>query len=215
MTNDVHERVRLVIEADGTSERVSRYFAPPEPGVRGFAGRLFEQFGGGGDTPAVADGFTAEDLLAVEALSVSVPSDVAYELLYGPLHSELAAFLRDVPTDVDLGTPDAAEHLTAGAPAHTAWEILDRQPGIGWVTAGKLLARKRPRLLPVYDDVVRCVLGRPRGVWLELHETVSDPEIRNAIESLRPSSAEHVSTLRLLDVAIWMSHRTKHREGTC
>ena len=36
--------------------------------------------------------------------------------------------------------------------------------GIGFVTAGKLMARKRPRLIPVYDDVVKCALDEPQEV---------------------------------------------------
>ena len=41
---------------------------------------------------------------------------------------------------------------------------------MGWVTAGKLLARKRPRLIPVYDRVVRCALGRPAKPWRWLND---------------------------------------------
>ncbi|MFB6932142.1 DUF6308 family protein [Streptomyces chartreusis] len=33
-------------------------------------------------------------------------------------------------------------------------------PESGGMTAGRLLTRKRPRLLPVYDHVVRYILGR-------------------------------------------------------
>jgi hypothetical protein len=44
---------------------------------------------------------------------------------------------------------------------------LEDAPDIGWVTAGKLLARKRPKLVPVYDGVVKCALGNPpkNHVW--------------------------------------------------
>jgi hypothetical protein len=47
----------------------------------------------------------------------------------------------------------------------------------GWVTAGKLLARRRPHLVPVYDGVVKCGRGAaivvactPRGVDRPSHE---------------------------------------------
>ena len=33
---------------------------------------------------------------------------------------------------------------------------------IGPIAAGKLLARKRPHLIPVFDSRVRMVLSRPR-----------------------------------------------------
>ena len=32
--------------------------------------------------------------------------------------------------------------------AHLAWRVLKEADGVGWVTAGKVLVRKRPRLGP-------------------------------------------------------------------
>lgn len=65
------------------------------------------------------------------------------------------------------------------------------QPGIGWVTVGKLLARKRPRLLPVHDQVVRCVLGRPESFWLDLHTAlrVDNWALHHEPMALRQSAA--------------------------
>jgi len=34
--------------------------------------------------------------------------------------------------------------------------------------AGKLLARKRPSLIPVYDEIVRCAFGWPENIWTAL-----------------------------------------------
>ena len=193
---------------------VARYFDGSNAENR-FSGRLFERFGGGGDQPDVANEFTAHDLMAVESLSVRVPTEAAFEILHGRLATTLGNLLASVPTDVDLGTPEAAPHLADNSPADHAWRTLDQRPGIGWVTAGKLLARKRPRLIPVYDEVVACVLGHPTSFWLTLDEALAHQELREAVEGLRPSSAEKVSTLRVLDVAIWMSHQHDHRQGRC
>ena len=64
--------------------------------------------------------------------------------------------------------------LAQGGPA---WALCDLLRGVrdrtkdarlGAVAAGKLLARKRPRLIPVWDHVVRCALGHPNGAWLWL-----------------------------------------------
>ncbi|MEV5508792.1 DUF6308 family protein [Streptomyces orinoci] len=44
-----------------------------------------------------------------------------------------------------------ADVLAEGSPADQAWHLLCAQYGVDWVIAGKLLVRKRPRLLPVYD----------------------------------------------------------------
>ncbi|MFF4147786.1 DUF6308 family protein [Streptomyces sp. NPDC001698] len=80
--------------------------------------------------------------------------------------------------------------------------------------AGKLLARKRPRLLPVYDRVVRCALGHPRpSFWLALHAAlrVDDRALQRQLLTLRQAAGvpETVSALRVCDVAVWMRHRAE------
>ncbi|MGW4982195.1 DUF6308 family protein [Streptomyces mirabilis] len=132
-----------------------------------FTGSRFEHLAGGGDRPAVANTVTADDLIAVQTLSVRIPAQAALDLLEGDLAVRVSKLLSRVPLDIHMVEAEAAD-LADGSPAHTAWHLLRDQPGIGWVTAGKLLARKRPRLLPVYDQVVRCVLGRPKSLWLDL-----------------------------------------------
>lgn len=53
-----------------------------------------------------------------------------------------------------------------GSPAYELWALLCRCGGQHrWVMANKLLARKRPHLLPVYDNEVAALLQRPKGVW--------------------------------------------------
>ncbi|MFF7169429.1 DUF6308 family protein [Streptomyces pseudovenezuelae] len=133
-----------------------------------FTGSRFEHLAGGGDRQAVANVVTADDLIAVQTLPVRIPVQVAVELLEGDLGVRLSELLSSVRFDIDMVEAEAAD-LAEGSPAHTAWRALCDQPGIGWVTAGGLLARKRPRLLPVYDQVVRCVLGRPKSFWPDLH----------------------------------------------
>lgn len=83
--------------------------------------------------------------------------------------------------------------------------------GVDWVIARKLLARKRPRLLPVYDKVVRCALGRPRpSFWLALHAALreDDRALHHELLALRQVAGvpETVSALRICDVTVWMGH---------
>ncbi|WP_373870694.1 DUF6308 family protein [Micromonospora sediminimaris] len=69
------------------------------------------------------------------------------------------------------------------------------------------LARKRPRLVPIHDDVVFRVLAPPRNkFWVTLAAALTDSALRDAIEDLRPAGDESISLLRLLDVAIWIRH---------
>ncbi|BAU81216.1 hypothetical protein SLA_0261 [Streptomyces laurentii] len=183
-----------------------------------FTGRRFEHLAGGGDRQAVANTVTADDLIAVQTLSVRIPARVAVDLLEGDLGVRMSKLLSRVRFDIDMAEAEAAD-LDEGSPAHTAWRVLRDQSGIGWVTAGKLLARKRPRLLPVYDQVVRCVLGRPKSFWLDLHGALraDNRALHRELMALRQSAdlPATVSVLRVCDVVLWMHHRKDHQQRGC
>jgi hypothetical protein len=219
VTTDLAPVLRKVLEAPDAREHLERYFREPGRGALAagtYAGRLFERVGGGGDRPEVANRLTAEDLLAVECLSVQVPPEAAFELLHGALARRLSDILSQIPTGVRIRDDDAERHLADGSPADTAWRLLHSLSGVGWVTAGKLMARKRPALIPVYDQVTRCVLGAPDKVWIGLHQAMhEDRALTDRLERLaaKASVPARVTSLRTLDVILWMSHNRDHRKG--
>lgn len=177
-----------------------------------FTGRHFERIGGGGDHPSVAHRFTADDLIAVQMLSVKVPPEASMAILHGHLGRQLADLLMEIPTGLSLMDPAAEASVATDSAADQAWHLLNNAAGVGWVTAGKLLARKRPHLIPVYDGVVRCALGSPRQFWPSLHASLSAPDsiVRSRIKELRRFAPSTVSDLRVLDVVVWMGHRQGH-----
>ncbi|MFD3334598.1 DUF6308 family protein [Streptomyces sp. NPDC058700] len=188
-----------------------RYFGigmPPSEAP--FTGSRFEHLAGGGDRPEVADPFTAEDLVAVQTLSVTVPALVALDLLEGRLGAQLSGLLQGIPKDIDMVDAEA-DVLAEGSSADQAWHLLCAQHGDNWVIAGKLLARKRPRLLPVYDRVVRFAVGRPPSFWLALHTALheDDAVLPRHLLKLRQAAGlpETGSALRVCNVAVWMNHR--------
>ena len=172
-----------------------------------YTGGQFERFAGGGDRPEVAGRFTADDIVAVSLLSVRIPGRAVLALLDGQA-GELNALLSPIPAGLDLW--EAPEEAVApDSPADRLFRRLDSLPGIGWVTAGKLLARKRPRLIPVYDRVVKAALNRNDGDewWRPLRKLLHEnTELVATLESLRHQVAldDRVSLLRILDVCIWM-----------
>jgi hypothetical protein len=184
-----------------------------------FEGGRFEILDGGGDRPEVRDRFTASDLLAVELLSVRVPPRVILDLLEGALGVTAAGFLREIPASVPLWSNEAERLIGKGGPADTLWRLLDHEDGVGWVTAGKLLARKRPALIPVYDGIVRCAMGWPKDFWAALRYALrqNDGQLRADIERLLKHAEvpPAVTPLRGLDVAIWMRHRSSHSGYRC
>jgi hypothetical protein len=189
------------------------YFADRH-GHIGYTGRHFTAIGGGGDRPAVSDRITAEDLVAVEMLSVQVKPAVAYELLHGELGRTISQLLREIPADVSIFDREARGHLQDGSPADLAWDLLVRQQGVNWVTAGKLLARKRPSLIPVYDRVVKCALNAPKDFWPTLADTLaaSAADWAERLATIRDVARvpAAVCDLRIIDVGIWMYHHNDH-----
>ncbi|WP_234381329.1 DUF6308 family protein [Streptomyces sp. NRRL F-5122] len=196
-----------------------RYFGIDlQPGAVPFTGSRFEHLAGGGDRLEAANVLTADDLIAVQTLSVTIPTQTALDLLGGDLGPQLSELLSSIPSDVDMAEADTTD-LAPGSAADRAWHFLNDQTGIGWVTAGKLLARNRPRLLPVHDQVIRCILGRPRSFWLLLHAVphIVDYALHRKLLALRQSAGvpESVSALRVCDVVLWMCHHVGHRGTSC
>ncbi|MFE9561565.1 DUF6308 family protein [Streptomyces sp. NPDC006487] len=208
----------LLSTADAAAD-LRRYFNDELEGAApAFTGSRFEHLDGGGDRADIADVVTAADLIAVQTLSVQVPPAAALALLEGPLAGELSVLLGRIPTDLEMANAEPGL-LEPGSPADRAWHLLEGQRGLGWVTTNKLLARKRPRLLPVYDQVVRCAVGRPRSFWLSLQGALAADgnALHEQLLSLRDGAGVPgtVSALRTCDVVLWMSHAAGHKEKDC
>ena len=86
------------------------------------------------------------------------------------------------------------------------WDALTAIDGIGTASATKLLARKRPRLCPISDSVIIKAAGVPGRTWDVMACLLHDPAARAEVEALRPAIAAQASLLRVLDVALWVSH---------
>ncbi|MFD3702143.1 DUF6308 family protein [Nocardia sp. NPDC058658] len=175
-----------------------------------YSGSAFERFGGGGDRTDVADIFTADDVVAVSLLSVKVPGSAALRILERD-RDALAGLLRLIPAEVEL--VDAASDIVGdGSPADLLWRAL-RSAGAGPVTTSKLLARKRPKLLPVIDSVVKEVLNHSdrQSYWMTLRSVLRDDE-RALVDILAAARSEaelgdDISLIRCFDVVVWMVGR--------
>jgi hypothetical protein len=215
---DLADLLDLVGDRQST-EHLIEYFEPGRQAgtMPRYSGSRFEFFAGGGDRPDVADVITAEDLVAVTMLSVHVPGDVALQLLEGDLGPSISRHLAHVPRDASISDPAAAELFAPSSHARVAWDLLEKPHGMGWVITNKLLARKRPQLIPVYDGVVHCAFGKPTGLWNWLLAMFATGELEQLLMSVRAAAgvAETVSPLRVLDVIVWMHHRHPHRKGDC
>jgi hypothetical protein len=217
---DVPRLLNILADSDTVSD-LRRYYGVEESEreVPPYTGARFERLAGGGDRPATANHITADDLVAVETLSVRIPIRTGLDLLEGDLGQKIAGFLAEIPVDEELGSDAAAAHVDSESPAAKAWQSLTKQDHVGWVIAGKLLARKRPRLLPVYDQVIRCVLQGPVPFWTSLNPALraNDGALRSRLDELKLRAAlpESIGRLRVLDVALWMRHQSDHTRRGC
>lgn len=76
---------------------------------------------------------------------------------------------------------------------------------MGPATTSKLLAAKRPRLVPIVDSVIKSVLPS-KAHWAAFADALADQGRRRKIEAAT-SAPGHLSLLRRIDIAIWMRHR--------
>jgi hypothetical protein len=209
------ERLRTVLNGEHVVDDLRRYFAEVEP-PDDYTGRWYDQLGGSAD-PAAANRFTGEDIVAVSMLSLRVAPRVSWRILRTDA-ADLTALLKKIPTDIDLwnATDDQIDGTSA---AHEIWHRLKSMAidggndGHAPVTASKLLARKRPRLIPVYDRQVKALLQLPRRTswWLSLRQAL-DAETVTTIRQLgQQAGVPPISVLRTLDVILWMHARRSAR----
>lgn len=180
---------------------------------RSYTGSFFERFLDR-DHP---DELTANDFLAVSMLGVNVPANAAIWIMTDG-RDEVGDLLRAVgPFDRFIGDEEA--NLSPNGHAWKLWRLLRsrRWPeggaasGLGRTILSKLLAAKRPHLIPVYDKHVGSALleDPDQDIWALWHERFQGEagrELMKEAESLRQEAGvgEDVSVLRIIDISIWM-----------
>ena len=172
-----------------------------------FTGGRFDRLAGGGDRPDVADVFTSDDIVAVPSSACAFRARLLLPSWTTTTARTRHSCIR-FQSALTCGGPTRPTLGRARTPTSCGARV-GRLPGINWVTAGKLLARKRPRLIPVYDRVVKTALGRGDADewWRPLrHALIDDPHVVARLSVLRDTAhiADTVSLLRVLDVCIWM-----------
>jgi hypothetical protein len=184
-------RLRADLTAAGLDRAVAAYFLDPV-----FAGMTFSDLGRNPPGEIIAD-----DLLAVALLDITWRPQ-AVRILLGSHHQELSQMLAALPQATDLweASDDALRSIDV------LWDALTAIDGIGTASATKLLARKRPRLCPISDNVVIKAVDVPGRTWDVLRCLLREPAARAEVEALRPAVAAEASLLRILDVALWVSH---------
>lgn len=194
----------------------------------GLTGSLFEDFGGRGDVGPDANRFTVADCYAPSLLSAPVPNICAVHLVQGKSTASTAAYLSSIPASTPLSTTSWAQVEKS---VDDLFQELKSYDDVGYVTATKLIARKRPELVPVLDSVIYDALQLPERItlaWGHIATLVSDPVIAGELATIRSAAAakftraaypnsfnvgqiQNLSLIRVLDICIWTEH-VSHRK---
>ena len=150
------------------------------------------------------------DLMSLSLLQVRLNLDAIEYFLNDSTLDELEKHLS-AETDRDLAdlTADEAVELERGR-LNDAWKLIRKAKRVGRTRTAKLLARKRPRLIPIWDRVVKDVLGlrSTKGYWKIFHAALTADEcsLDKRLGELATAAdvAERYSRLRILDILAWM-----------
>jgi Family of unknown function (DUF6308) len=196
---------------DPTNHRVAAvlaaYHRPPFGKGGGYTGGQFDSFDPSGTRSASANTFTADDLVAVSLLSVEVPGRAAMQML-GLQRRRFETLLESIGSDRDLAN-EASVAEPDFRPAWELWRALAALPGLGPTTVSKLIARKRPRLIPIFDSIIDAtVLGGTGVLWSPMHAALREDGYALQERLLRVRTLagldESISALRVFDVLGWM-----------
>ncbi|MYR07381.1 hypothetical protein GTV32_14160 [Gordonia sp. SID5947] len=192
---------------DDAASDLRAYFGNPYPGTA-FTGASFDDWDSLGTRAADVNIFTADDVVAIRLLSVDA-GPVAARTLLRDQRDQFADLLGAIGPDRDLA--DEPGPIDNKWPAWHLENQLREVAGIGLTIATKLIARKRPRLYPIWDTVVSEVLGTRGGPHLvPIHSALrTDPDLRRRIVAARKRAElpDTISELRVLDVIAWMQHQ--------
>jgi hypothetical protein len=219
-SESVVETARLAVASvlenrDATVDDLIRFYDPDG----NYAGPVFDCRDG-----VEADDIAALDLVAITTMQVEAgPRAVRRFLRHGDDRRALLDALEKTP-DVSLWNADS-QQLEAAARLYRLTKGIF-SGGNMWVSASKLCARKRPRLIPVRDSVIVDGLELPnedfREDWLIIRRVISDPDIRHELlrcaafaDADRQLALLSIPELRLLDVVLWMRwSRSGQASGT-
>lgn len=207
--NEVVGAARRYVSGSGAVEVLDLYVERYTGSWFEFAGRQPDSTGQWVDPRP--NELTIEDLLAPALLSAPLRPSAMVALL--GLNSELTPLLLAVPPDTPLARADLCRSDTESwwPSAYEAYSTIRRVQHVGRTRASKILARKRPALLPVWDSRVSRALGLGRrDDWPIVQSVMQDEWVAGRLQEIRAAAhdasgrAASFSDLRILDIVVWM-----------
>lgn len=187
---------------------LQRYFEHSADGEYSFTGGAWDTFDPSGTRASSANVFTADDVLSCTLLSTPIDGQATLQLLNSIEGKVFSRLLPSIPTNIDF-VHEAWPDIPGYAAANELFEQLKSLPDVGLTRATKLFARKRPRLVPIVDSVIRhYVFSDGRKHWTPLRDAFRADGLAlwRRLERLHGKAELHpqVTTLRVFDVLSWM-----------
>lgn len=199
----------LIVErrTEEAAELLQRYYATTRLGLPAYSGSQFEVIAALNPDPY---SIGPADFIAAAMLSVDIPAQAAIRLLVRDA-AEITDLLKQIPADRDIIDIDPDELIT-GSAASKLWSVLRRgNDGMGRTRTSKLIAAKRPRLVPIWDSFVEKATGLDTAdYWrqFQLVLTADDHAVwtwLTDVRDLATNAPARVPNLRILDVLLWMT----------
>ncbi len=163
---------------------------------------------------------TADDLVAVTMLSIGIMRNTRAGIT--PSHAvaleresqAIGELLEQIPSELKLEDLIDTAYASVLGPDSAAWQLWDAllRIDIPRVARHKLLARKRPALLPVRDSVVERQLNLGDASWRPWWTIMRNDSVRERLDRIRStagSDADHLSLLRVADILLWRDGRSR------
>ena len=158
---------------------------------------------------------TSADVYSTSFLGVDVPPRAGMSFVNGPDSKLISELLSKLPLNTALDEYSNFP-LDKGSIADQLWTALKKK-GMGPTRISKLMARKRPKLIPILDSVTQDALGlsnndRWKHVYILMRDAVVHKELMAIQElacQLSPKifKLKDLSLIRVLDICVWMEHR--------
>lgn len=212
MTENPWRMPPIVDNHDRAVEHLEQYFLSDR-----YSGRLYDSINRG-DGASVANAITPDDIVATQLLSIRFLRSAQVELLDSDTQRSITRLLTEIPRDASVETPEGRELLRSSNSLLELWQVVTSIHDILDTKASKLLARKRPHLIPIYDDYVAKAFDRAnpstswvRDIWRGTASLFENADVIETLRNLRAAVAgiEHISLLRVLDVVVWMEEKSR------
>lgn len=200
----VENVVKNLLAKSNLRKLIEEYLkGPPETK---FAGGLFDELKS--NKPDVVE---ASDLVAVSLLDVRFGADAVKKLLEEEF---INRELGEIPNNQDLWevNEEVLDHL------EKTFLKLKGLDGVGRTKATKLLARKRPRVAPISDSVVEKFYGLSEWEYLRPLRRLLGSNLNyvgQINDLVNPQIGYVPSTLRILDISIWMAGSNSRAARNC